>query len=169
MAVSNTPPSARLTLHEQAALARAPRKPQQQWWNIPAKYEAAKRIKGEVLESYPGRNDAGDAMRHAELSRRMATEIDPVTSTLAGLFHEIDNSIPEKYVQAMPPGPLRRHARENWWGPNDAERDMDLHNNREGLRAAREGRAVNPANLRLAPAPTPTPPLLGPSRYERQR
>lgn len=138
----------------------APKTPAQEFWNLPAKYAAAKRIKGEVLAAYPGWNNAGDAARHAELSRRMATEIDPVTAAAAGLAHELDNTIPAipDALIHLVPGPLRRHAEENWHGQRRPEWDMDMHNNAEGIWAALNRRPVDPRNLQTSPAgPQPGP------------
>ena len=79
-----------LTLEEQAVLAQAPRlPPEKQWWNLPAKIAAGTRISDEESHKFAGRhNDGGDAMRHAEWSQRMATDIGPIFSGLAGLYHE---------------------------------------------------------------------------------
>jgi hypothetical protein len=156
MAISDTRLDVRIpgmSLDDYVALSRAPRRtPAQQWWNLPAKYRAAQRIKHEMLRDFPGHDDQGDALRHAELSRRLAVEIDPVTSALAGFMHEIDNSIPRP---AEPrPG---SHADENWWGQRWPERNMDIHNNTEGIRAALEGRPVDPANLQVRPVTPPQP------------
>jgi hypothetical protein len=143
-----------LTLSEQAALARAPRRePAQQWWNVPAKYEAAKRIEREILARFPSHNDAGDALRHAELSRRLATEIGPVSSAIAGFTHELENSIgspPPGALDWLPPR-VKEHIQRNWRGQGQPERDMDLHNNLEGLRAAARGQPVDPGQLQVKP------------------
>jgi hypothetical protein len=130
--------------------------PEKQWWNLPAKYHAAERIKAEVLRDYPGWNNAGDAARHAELSRRMASEIDPLTSYVAGVAHEIDNTIPGSWAR-FAPGFMKAHAEENWHGQDKAERDMDLRNNAEGRRAAAEHRPVDPARLQDSPNGPPAP------------
>lgn len=154
MAISDTDFDSRfpgMKLEDHLALARAPRlPPEKQWWNVPAKYAAAKRIKEEILRDYPGHDDAGDARRHAELSRRMASEIDPITALLAGVTHEIDNTMPPWFTQWP-------HADQNWHGQRWPERNMDLHNNAEGLRAAAERRPVNPRNLQTLPARTSKP------------
>ncbi len=132
------------------------RPPETQWWNLPAKYAAAQRIKADVLRNYPGWNDAGDAARHAEPSRRMASEIDPTTAFFAGAAHEAENTIPSELAQ-FAPGFLQAHARENWHGQGTPERLMDERNNAEGRRAAREHRLVDPARLQTSPA-GPVPP-----------
>lgn len=131
--------------------------PAKQWWNVPAKYHAAKTIKDEMLSRFPGWNNAGDAQRHAELSRRMAVEIDPITAAAAGYAHELDNSIPSQASRLIPPWlpQLHEHARQNWRGQGAPEMKMDLRNNAEGRRAARSGRPVNPANLQTAPQAPP--------------
>ncbi|MEO8113915.1 MAG: hypothetical protein ABI655_06015 [Phenylobacterium sp.] len=124
--------------------------PEKQWWNIPAKLHAAERIKADVLRDYPGWNDAGDAARHAELSRRMASEIDPAFSHLAGVAHEVENTIPSSWVKFAPPF-LQDHAKQNWHSQDRAERLMDDRNNAEGRAAAREHRPVDPARLQTSP------------------
>ncbi|WP_395671648.1 hypothetical protein [Phenylobacterium sp.] len=140
----------KLSVREQAAVARAPRRGSgKQWWNLPAKYEAAKRIKA-GMRGFAGHNDAGDAMRHAELSRRLAAEIDPLTAYLAGVSHEIDNSVPV-WAQRYAPPFLREHARENWHGQAPSEGLMDLRNNAEGRWAARDGRPVDARRLQASP------------------
>jgi len=64
-------------------------------WNIPAKLAAAKTIAQEELALHFGHhNDAGDALRHAEWSKRMADSLGPNFSTAVGLGHEIQESIP---------------------------------------------------------------------------
>ena len=130
--------------------------PEKQWWNLPAKYEAARRIKDETLRQYPGWNNPGDATRHAELSRRKASEIDPVTAYVASATHELDNSFPADWAR-FAPGFLKAHARENWHGQPAAERLMDERNNAEGRRAAREHRSVAPRRLQTGPD-GPVPP-----------
>jgi hypothetical protein len=117
----------------------------------------------------PGHNNAGDAFRHAELSRRLADEIDPLTSYVAGVTHEIDNSIPASWVPSAPDPasrlapmlePLHRHAMQNWHGQGLPETMMDLRNNAEGRRAASEGRVVDVHRLQLgrdAAPPTGAP------------
>lgn len=143
----------------EARPTRAATPPEKQWWNFAAKYDAAKRIKAEVLRDYPGWNDDGDALRHAELSRRLASEVDPVTAYLAGGSHEIDNTIPESWQTFAPPF-LKEHAKDNWHGQGKAERLMDLRNNAEGRRAAAERRPVDPTRLQTRPgdaAPTAAP------------
>ena len=146
-----------LTPEEQAMMARAPRlSPAHEFWNFPAKIAAAERIKSDVLRDYPGWNNAGDAMRHAELSRRMATEIDPLFSRVAGAAHEIENTIPSGWVR-FAPGFMKEHARENWHGQGTPERLMDERNNAEGRLAAREHRPVDPTHLQTSPD-GPVPP-----------
>lgn len=131
-------------------------RPERQWWNLPAKYAAAQRIKEEALATYPGHNDAGDALRHAELSRRLASEIDPTTAYLAGVTHELENTIPERLVR-FAPSSMWAHAEENWHGQGTPERLMDDRNNAEGRRAAREHRPVDPTRLQTSPAGPPAP------------
>jgi len=128
-----------------------------QWWNLPAKIAAGRRIANEELQKYPTHNDAGDAMRHAEWSQRMAKEIGPIFSRLAGLEHEgqnivdsVDQNIgrfvdPEAYAGRPVAGV----------GQTIAESGMDLRNNAAGIRAARDGSPIDPAGLKVAPGPSP--------------
>ncbi len=99
------------------------------WWDLSANYGRAYEIYKQEMKRFTGHhNDAGDAMRHAEWSRRTAEETNSFTAWSAGVAHEIDN-----------------------WINNDQpwrEGLMDLHNNLEGRNAAQEGRPVNPNNLR---------------------
>ena len=47
--------------------------------------------KEELMKRPNGHNDAEDAMRHAEWSRRMVQETNSFTAWVAGTGHEIDN------------------------------------------------------------------------------
>lgn len=120
------------------------RKHAKQWWNLPAKFRAADEISKEeeakawaASDPFPPHNNAADAMRHAETSRRLAVGAGPLFSHVAGAGHELKNIL----IDGMP---LRESA-------------MDLRNNAEGLRAASDGRAVRRENLqpRLG-APSPS-------------
>ena len=127
--------------------------PEKQWWNLPAKYKAAERIKGEMLRDYPGRNDAGDAARHAELSRRMTAEIDPMTASVAGWAHEAENllpPLPPRVTRQLPEG-LRAHIEDNWHAEGWPELRMDLHNNAVGVDAGLHGRPIDPRKLQTRP------------------
>jgi hypothetical protein len=96
-------------------------------------YGRAREIADEELELHHGHNDADDALRHADWSRRMQTEIGPFTSWSAGTLHEVDN--------LLHGGPWR-------------ESMMDLHNNAEGRSAASQNRSIDPNNLRINPRQT---------------
>lgn len=98
-------------------------------------YDRARRIGEEVRRTETGHNDASDARRHSEWNRRMYEEIGPFTAWSAGLAYELE-------------GTCRR-------GQPIDEFMMDLHNNREGRDAAREGRAVDPKRLRIRPGAEP--------------
>jgi hypothetical protein len=103
------------------------------WWDVRTylpDYGRARQIALEELQKHRGHNDADDAARHAEWSYRMYQEIGPFTAWSAGIGHELDDMI---------------HG-QPW-----SEFRMDLHNNREGRRAADENRAINPNNLITAP------------------
>jgi hypothetical protein len=94
------------------------------FWN---QVDAAEEIAEQERQKRPlGHNDPEDAMRHAEWSRRMAAEVNPVIAFLAGWQHEIS-------------GTLR--------GQPMSELFMDLNNNREGREAAADNRMVDPNNL----------------------
>ena len=55
--------------------------PAKQWWNLTAKLAVAESIADQEVAIHQNhRNDAIDALRHAEWSRRMSEEIDPLTS-----------------------------------------------------------------------------------------
>lgn len=118
-----------------AQVASPARPPEKQWWNLPAKIEAGRHIARE--EARPRHhNDHEDGMRHANWSRRMATEIGPVFSALAGVEHEIENTLPTwAGGDGLPP----------------SEAAMDLVNNFEGLTAWASDRPVNPTRIRDSP------------------
>lgn len=140
MAISDTELGMRqpnLSLRERAALAAAPRrKPERRPWDLAAKYARAEQIGREELlisrlsalaQKLPdSHNNALDARRHARWSQRMSSEIDPVTSFVAGAGHELAGVL---------------------YGQPWAETLMDSRNNAEGRLAAREGRAIDPRNL----------------------
>ena len=102
------------------------------WWDVPANIGKAKEIAvEEVTKRGKGNhNNEGDAMRHAEWSRRMAQEIGPVTSWAVGVGHEV-----EGLFKGQP------------WG----EAMMDIHNNAEGRSAASEKRPVDRSKLQKQP------------------
>lgn len=147
MAISDTEADARqfgLSLREQAALSRAPKlKPEQQFWNLPAKLDRARQIGREedlisrlaaLARGIPSaHNNELDARRHARWSERMAQEIDPVTSLLVGFGHELEGSLSRRRPQPR------------------AEALMDAHNNAEGRQAARERRPIDPGRLQTSP------------------
>jgi hypothetical protein len=90
----------------------------------------------------PGHNDMGDAVRHAETSRRLSAAIGVPAAFTLGTIREIL----ERWQHNQPRG----------------EMTMDLHNNREGRRAYQEDRPVNPRNLQTLPGvPTPFSPYSG--------
>jgi hypothetical protein len=78
-----------------------------------------------------------------------------------GIEHELENSIPAKYAPHAPDF-IRQQAMETWHGQRWPERQMDLHNNAEGIRAAIEGRAIDLRKLQTHPAnPGREPPPYG--------
>lgn len=101
------------------------------WWDLPANFDRARQIANEELAKRPsGHNNAEDAMRHAEWSRRMVEEINDFTAWVAGTGHELD-------------GVFRGQP----WG----EAFMDLHNNAVGREAGRNRSPVNPNDLQNSP------------------
>ena len=113
--------------------------PARQWWNLQAKIDLGTRIGDEERMIYIGhQNDPEDALRHAEWSRRMAEDIGPIFSGVAGLGHEIQNTL-------------------GWGAPRQPlnEAIMDMHNNAEGIRSSREKRPINPRQLQTRPRPMP--------------
>jgi len=101
------------------------------WWDFPANIDRAREIAAEELAKRPsGHNNAEDAMRHAEWSRRMAEETNQFTACAVGFEHEI----------------------EGWLKGQDwAEGLMDIHNNSEGRKADSENRPVDPNKLYKRP------------------
>lgn len=89
--------------------------------------DQAKLIADEVRSDRPGHNNMGDAQRHAEWSRRMYEEINPITSILVGYGHELDGLIyGEQPINEML---------------------MDLHNNAVGRAAAASGVPIDQSEL----------------------
>lgn len=143
MAISDTEASAGvfgLSLRERAALSKAPKvRPETQPWTIMAKLDRARTLADEegraawTAARAQGiarpHNNALDAQRHARWSERMAREIGPVTSFLVGTGHELA-AIFQPRGEAL----------------------MDLHNNAEGRRAAREHRPIDPRRLQTSPS-----------------
>ena len=89
------------------------------WWSNQVTFDPwrAEQIVREVSAKFPiGHNDPRDAMRHAEWSKRMAEEINQLTSWASGWAHELDNMI---------------NNNQPWM-----EMQMDLNNNKTGRDAA---------------------------------
>jgi hypothetical protein len=132
-------------------------RPEKQWWNLPAKVAAGNRIGAEErarsIELDPDHNphnDEFDAMRHARWSNRMATEIGPIFSRVAGAGHELENMLPSPERLAAygaPRGLLDLARARQWHGESEAEALMDKRNNAEGRLAAAQGRAIDPRRL----------------------
>lgn len=74
----------------------------------------------------PGHNNIGDANRHAEWSRRMYQEINPVTSYTAGYLYELENLVRGQTIN---------------------ETLMDLHNNAIGRTAAASNTRIDQSQL----------------------
>jgi len=147
-------------LSRNAVALNRTRAPEKQWFNIPAKIEAGKRIADEEkdlawADGVRPHNNAQDAMRHARWSKRMAEEIDPAFAWAAGVYHEGENLWDEGkdlwrgYKAKVRDVPVERDVPD----PRQvlAESIMDLRNNHEGLQAAREGRPVAPDHLQTRP------------------
>jgi hypothetical protein len=132
-----------LSLSDMAALAQAPGiagtapAPQEQplpagagqFWNLPAKFAAANQIYKEELHRVHGHNDAGDAMRHAEASRRLADAAGPVFTAAAGLGHELIDFLPS-FIPGGHSQPL-------------SEGLMDMMNNSQGIDASVHGLPID--------------------------
>ena len=148
-----------LTVPEMTALANAPRlRPASPipWWDLPAKKAAGEQVGREELAKFGWRhhNDMADAIRHAEWSQRMASDLGPAFSGAAGLFHEAQNLWDDraqylgkrlgvqKYEERPDPPSLLQTLSEN---------GMDLCNNAEGVAAAMAGRPINPSHLQSRP------------------
>jgi hypothetical protein len=162
------PDPMRLTPQEHLALTRAPRlAPEKQWWNFSAKKTAGERIGREELDrsldaagQVRPHNNAFDAMRHARWSRRMATEIGPVFSTGAGLWHEGENirdSIGENVNKRLYPERVLHPQDVPTVGQTMAESAMDLGNNFHGIGAALGRRPIDPRRLQTQPGGSATP------------
>lgn len=123
-----------------------------------AKEAVARKIADEELRRANGaHNDIGDAERHARWSERTAKATGPLYAEAAGILHEAKNFYDSVREHGLS-GPYDRQDR----GPTQPrglptpgetldEIQMDLHNNAEGRRAAREGRAIDPSRLQTAP------------------
>lgn len=125
------------------------------WWDLPAQYQWTGQIANEELAHYPSKifiDDAGDAMRHAEWQRRSAEVAGPVVPYLVGLAHEADalalNALEKSRNRSAP---VAGRTTPPTTGEIMDRVRMDLHNNAEGLRAARERRPVDFSRLHTAP------------------
>ncbi len=102
------------------------------WWDFSANLGRAKEIAKEELakRGSGNHNNEGDAIRHAEWSRRMTEEIGPSTSWAVGLGHEVGG-----LVKGQP------------W----SEAMMDIKNNAEGRAAARDHKPIDLNKLQKQP------------------
>lgn len=132
-------------------------------WDVAAKMDIAQRIAAEedrrAWETGTGRphNDVRDAMRHARWSQRTAQAAGPIFAEVAGIAHEAKNL----YDSVRAHGPSGPYEPQNRGGglpplpptPGQTidESRMDLRNNAEGRRAAREGRPIDTRRLQAAP------------------
>ena len=98
------------------------------WWDFSANRRRAHEIEKEELKKHRGRNDCSDAKRHADWSRRTAKELGGLYANLFGFAHELQNLL------------------EGDHGLNEAQ--MDLHNNAEGRKAAKQNRQIDPKKLK---------------------
>jgi hypothetical protein len=134
-AMAGVPERQSLTLEQRAG----------RWWDLPAKVQAANRLTDEELALHDGHhNDEGDALRHAEWSRRTSEAAGPGFTTAAGWAHEIEDLAPQLSYDRN--GDY--HAQ--FIGPI-SETAMDLRNNAEGRRAAMEGRPIDRSKLQTTP------------------
>lgn len=108
------------------------------WWDLPANYGRAREIANEEYANWAGHhNDAGDAMRHYEWSRRTTAETNSFTSFTAGWAHEIE------YFFRRGAMPASQYLRES---------QMDVNNNALGRNAGRNGSGMMcPSNLTTQP------------------
>lgn len=134
-------------------------------WDVAAKVDMAQRIRAEedhrAWATGVGRphNDARDAMRHARWSQRTAEAAGPIFAEVAGIAHEAENFVDSLAKHRRVIGPYAREGAPDvppTPGKTMDEIRMDLHNNAEGRRAARDGREIDPTKLRTWPD---TPPL----------
>lgn len=163
-----------LSLNDLATLAQAPQRAAAanvpttaslpagagDWWNLPAKIAAGRQIAGEESDKFPTHNDGGDAMRHAEWSQRMATDIGPVFSTLVGVGHEGQNVFDSlrdsgaRYAQErLDPSAAAKKAPPPSIGQTLQESAMDMHNNAAGIHAAMAGAPIDLTKLQISPRP----------------
>lgn len=132
-------------------------------WDIPAKHALAERImEEEVLRSqrlaaaageYPPHNNAWDAERHARGTQRIAEAIGPTAAAAAGVVHEglnLAQAVGHGYSSLID-GEPNSYDRSQGIFQTLREIPMDLRNNGEGLRAVREGRAIDPGRLQTHP------------------
>lgn len=93
-------------------------------------------------------------MRHARWSQRTAQAAGPIFAEVAGVAHEVDNLIDSVRKHRTIIGPYERTGQPGMPptpGETVIESRMDLHNNAEGRRAAREGRQIDPSKLQDRP------------------
>lgn len=150
-----------LAPHGLGPSTKAPTPPEKQLWNFAAKKAAGERIADEELDrsfqaAGPVRphNNEFDAMRHARWSQRMASEIGPVFSAGAGLWHEagnISDGIGQNIEKRLDPKRFPHPEQVPTIGETMAESAMDLRNNFEGIGAALRHRPIKPANLQTRP------------------
>ena len=131
------------------------------FWDIPAKVQVSRQIRDEEYErarqesraggSFPPHNDIYDAQRHARWSKRTAEAAGPMFASAVGVLHELDNIGQAAGRTAEAVFTEKPYDRRTGLIQTLRELPMDLHNNAEGVRAAEEGRAIDPARLRLRP------------------
>ena len=107
----------------------------------PIDLDAARRIANEELAKRPlDHNNLGDAMRHAEASRRVVEEVNTPSALIMGYGHELENLVESSPIKEVL---------------------MDLHNNAVGRAAGAAGTPVDPRRLI-------TDPDRAPSEYRRK-
>jgi len=125
-------------------------------WDFPAKEAVTRRIAQEELDrAGGGHNDIRDAMRHAQWSQRTAQAVGPLYAEVAGIAHEAKN-LADSIASHGTHGPYDTVGRNPMPTPGEtmSESLMDLRNNAEGRRAAREGRPIDMQRLQTAPKQT---------------
>lgn len=121
------------------------------FYDIPAKVAVARRIEDEERRrAGRHRNDIIDAQRHARWSKGTAEAAGPIFAEMAGIGHEAENIV-ESLRNHGVSGPYERKGGPPPLGQALDEVRMDLRNNAEGRRAARERREIDPSRLQDAP------------------
>jgi hypothetical protein len=150
-----------LAQHGVGPQRRPPIPPEKQWWNFAAKAAVARQIVEEESNRFKGQsNNLGDAMRHANASRRLTERVGPIYAQGAGIYHEADNlahAAWDNVKKAIAPNSIPPGTSVPSPGQAISESLMDLRNNAEGRREALEGRGLDVRRLQTRPVgPVPS-------------